>query len=66
MVESDANLQDALIEAAYRARLSPPQQLQRFVLLEVLAVVELRNRIRQKRRWGLVALTHTSAHAVIG
>ena len=43
MVESDANLQDALIEVAYLARFSPPQQFQRFVLLEVLAAVELRD-----------------------
>jgi hypothetical protein len=41
MVKRDANLQDALIEAAYLALLAPPQQLQCFVLLEVLAAVEL-------------------------
>jgi hypothetical protein len=41
MVKRDANLQDALIEAAYPALFSPPQQLQCFVLLEVLAAVEL-------------------------
>ena len=41
MVESDANLQDALIEVTYLARFSPPQQFQCFVLLEVLAAVEL-------------------------
>jgi hypothetical protein len=43
MVESDANLQNALIEAAYVAWFSPPQQLQRFMLLEVLTAVELRD-----------------------
>jgi hypothetical protein len=43
MVERDTNLQDALIEAANLTRLSPPQPLQGFVLLEVLAAVELRN-----------------------
>jgi hypothetical protein len=43
MVKRDTNLQDDLIEAANLARLSPPQQLQGFVLLEVLAAVELRN-----------------------
>ena len=43
MVESDANLQDALIEVAHLARFSPPQQFQCFVLLEVLTTVELRD-----------------------
>ena len=43
MVERDANLQDALIQVAYLARFSPPQQFQCFVLLEVLAAVELRD-----------------------
>ena len=57
MVERDANLQDALIEAAYLALLSPPQQLQCFVLLEVLAAVELRDPLPQKRRWRFIALT---------
>jgi len=60
MVKRDANLQDALIEAAYLALLSPPQQLQCFVLLEVLAAVELRDPLPQKRRWRFVALTHGS------
>ena len=41
MVTRDANLQDALIEAANLALLAPPQQLQCLVLLEVLAAVEL-------------------------
>jgi hypothetical protein len=43
MMKRDTNLQDALIEAANLARLSPPQPLQRFVLLEVLPAVELGN-----------------------
>jgi hypothetical protein len=43
MVERDANLQDTLIQVAYLARFSPPQQFQCFVLLEVLASVELRD-----------------------
>jgi hypothetical protein len=43
MVKGDTNLQDALIEAANLARLSPPQQFQGLVLLEVLAAVELRD-----------------------
>lgn len=63
MVKRDANLQDALIEATYLARLSPPQPLQCFVLLEVLAAVELRDPFPQKRRWRLVALTHGSGAA---
>ena len=58
MVKRDANLQDALIEAAYLALLSPPQQLQCLVLLEVLAAVELGDPLPQKRRWRFVALTH--------
>ena len=45
MVKRDANLQDALIEAPYLALLSPPQQLQRLVLLEVLTAVELGDRL---------------------
>jgi hypothetical protein len=62
MVKSDANLQDALIEPTNLARLSPPQPLQCFVLLEVLAAVELRDPLLQKRRWRFVALTHGSDH----
>jgi hypothetical protein len=60
VVERDTDLQDALIEAAHCARLSSPQQFQGFVLLEVLAAVELRNALQQERRWGFVALTHGS------
>jgi hypothetical protein len=41
MLKRDANLQDALIEAANLALLASPQQLQCFVLLEVLAAAEL-------------------------
>ena len=58
MVKGDANLQDALIEAAHVAWFSPPEQLQRFVLLEVLAAVELRDPLHQEWRRRLVAHGH--------
>ena len=58
MVKRDANLQDALIEAAYLALLGPPQQLQCLVLLEVLAAVELGDPLPQKGWWRFVALMH--------
>ena len=60
MVKRDTNLQDALIEAPYFPLLSPPQQLQCLVLLEVLAAVELGDRLPEKKRWRFVALTHGS------
>jgi hypothetical protein len=63
MVKGHANLEDPLIEAAHLARLSPPQYLQCFVLLEVLAAVELPDPLPQKRRRRLVAPTHGPAAA---
>ena len=41
-MEGDADLQDALIQVADVAPFGAPQQLERLVLLEVLAAVELR------------------------
>jgi hypothetical protein len=43
MVESDSNLQNALIEASHVTQFGFPQQFQRLVLLEVLTAVELGN-----------------------
>jgi hypothetical protein len=54
VVERDANPQDALIERALVAPLSLPEHLQRLVLLEILAAVELRDPLEQKSR-GLLA-----------
>jgi hypothetical protein len=55
MVEGDAYLQDTLIQAAHLALFTAPQQLQCLMLLEVLAAVELCNRIEQQTRWGFIA-----------
>ena len=41
VMERDADLQDAVIEAAIRRARRAPQQLERLVLLEELAAVEL-------------------------
>src|SRR4029453_17350331 len=60
MVKRDANLQDALIEAASLGLLSPPQQLQCFVLLEVLPAVELGDPLPKKRGGRFVDTTNNS------
>lgn len=51
MVHAHADLEDALVEIAKLAWGRSPQQLQRFVLLEELARVELVDRLQQLR-WG--------------
>lgn len=50
MEERDADLQDPLIKTPNVARLGAPDQLERLVLLEVLAPVELRDALQQQRR----------------
>ena len=58
MMERDADLQNALIQPAYIARLGAPEELERLMLLEVLAAVELRDPLQQKRRRGFIACEH--------
>src|SRR5437764_760066 len=62
MVEGDANLEDALIQPSYPAPLGAPQQLQRFVLLEIFAAIELRDPVQQKLWCRLVALRRAHLH----
>ena len=50
MKERDADLQDALIQAPHLPPLGAPQQLERFVLLEELAAIELLDAFKQRRR----------------
>ena len=60
VMERDADLQDALIQAAHLPRLGAPEQLERLVLLEVFAAVELLDALQQQRRRRLVAPTRHS------
>src|SRR5712692_7342033 len=50
VMKGDANLQNTLVEVADVAALRPPEPLQRLVLLEELAAVELRDPFEQLRR----------------
>src|SRR5437899_12014271 len=59
MMERDADLQDALVQAAHVTRLGAPQQFERLVLLEIVAAVELLDPFEQRHRRGLAA---RSAH----
>ena len=59
MKERDPDLQDALIEPPHLAALGAPEELERFVLLEELAAIELRDAFEQRRRGRFCA-----AHAV--
>jgi hypothetical protein len=59
MMEGDADLQNALVQIAYVASFGAPEELERFVLLEELASIELRDAFEQRRRWWFFA-----AHAV--
>src|SRR6266850_778410 len=61
VVERDADLQDALVEMADVAALGAPQQLERLVLLEELASIELRDGVEQQRRRRFV-----TAHGRVG
>lgn len=55
MVHAYPDLEDALVQVANLTRRRPPQQLQRFVLLEELASVELVDGLHQPRRGRLGA-----------
>jgi len=55
MVEGHADLEDALVQASYRASLGAPELLERLVLLEVLSPIELRDTFQKLRRRQLVA-----------
>jgi hypothetical protein len=59
VMEGDANLQDALIEIPDVAPFVAPQELERFVLLEKLAAIELGDAFDERGRGWFVA-----AHAV--
>ena len=50
VVKSDADLEDAVIEMTDRRGCVPPQELERFVLLEELAAIELLDAFKQRRR----------------
>ena len=59
VMEADADLQDPVIQAANRRVRVAPQQLQRLVLLEELAFVELLD-APQKLLWGRLRAAGTS------
>ena len=54
-MKADADLEDAVIEMTDRRGCVPPQELERFVLLEELARVELLDSLDQRRRWRIGA-----------
>src|SRR5262245_60429132 len=54
-MERDADLQDALIQVADVACLGAPEPLERFVLLEELAAIELGDALQEERGRRLVA-----------
>ena len=58
MMKRDTDLQDALVQAAHVTRLGAPEHFERFVLLEVLAAVELLDGFPQKRRRSFIAWRH--------
>src|SRR5207247_8719776 len=53
VMETDADLKDAVIEMAYRRGRVPPQQLERFVLFEELPGVELLDAAQERLRCGV-------------
>ena len=55
VMETDADLKDAVIEMAYRGGRVPPQQLERFVLFEELPGVELLDAAQESLRCGIGA-----------
>jgi hypothetical protein len=56
VIEADADLQDALVEITNRIRFADPDYLQRLVLLEELASIELLDALQEfGRRWTLAA-----------
>lgn len=50
VMERDADLEHPLIQTPYLAAFDPPEQLDRLVLLEVFATIELRNSLEQLPR----------------
>jgi hypothetical protein len=67
VVKRDADLQDALIEAPHLALLGAPEQLDRLVLLEVLAAIELRDALEEQPRRGLEApVAHLEDAILVG
>ena len=54
MVHADTDLEDAFVQMVYLTRRRPPQKLERFVLFEKLASVELVNSFHQIRRRGFI------------
>jgi hypothetical protein len=59
VVEGDADLQDALVEIPDVSPFVAPEELERFVLLEELAAIELGDGFDERGRGWL-----TAAHAV--
>jgi hypothetical protein len=55
MVESHADLENALVQASYGASLGAPEQFQRLVLLEVLPTIELLDTFQELQWRRLVA-----------
>ena len=55
VVKADADLEDPVIEAAVRRAGVAPEELERLVLLEELALVELREALQELRRRRQVA-----------
>jgi hypothetical protein len=55
VMETDADLEDPVIEATDRRTGVPPEELEGLVLLEELAGVELLNALQQRVRWRVIA-----------
>ncbi len=55
VVEADPDLQDPVIQMTNRRSRGPPQELERLVLLEELATVELLDPAEKRLRWGVGA-----------
>jgi hypothetical protein len=51
VVEADTHLEDAVIEAAHRSGRVAPEELERLVLLEELAGVELLDTAEERFGW---------------
>jgi hypothetical protein len=51
VVQADPDLENTVIEAAHRRGRVAPEQLERLVLLEELACVELLDAVQQCLRW---------------
>ena len=55
VVKADADLEDAVVEAALRRAGIAPEELERLMLLEELGSVELLDALQELRRWRQVA-----------